>query len=243
VTPDETLDGLRRHASAEGIVGPLGRPTLVDRLPVLRERAARGEAWESTTDEDVALLLIEVDRLRNQLAFTGETAHLLDPPHGPFRFEECPLEMCRTIRALSGHAMTEPLGTPEPQGPTTLRSDWTVELIIEHLIIDAWQDETPTAELNQVPDLMARIEREKAEARAATPPDIDALPDAWTLALWFHEAYEQAAPIYGYETRPESQVDFDDLPQPNRLTMVATAQAVLDRLVPPDATRREPRGE
>ena len=39
--------------------------------------------------------------------------------------------------------------------------------VIESLIVDAWQDETPTAELAQMDDLMARIAREKVEARRA----------------------------------------------------------------------------
>ena len=38
--------------------------------------------------------------------------------------------------------------------------------VIEHLIIQAWSDETPTAELAQMDDLMARINRERDEAMA-----------------------------------------------------------------------------
>ena len=42
------------------------------------------------------------------------------------------------------------------------------------------------------------------------------------VARLFHEHYERLAPEYGYETKEESQVDFDDLEVNHRRLMIAT---------------------
>lgn len=47
------------------------------------------------------------------------------------------------------------------------------------------------------------------------------------LARAFHEAYERLAPAYGYKTRPESAVPWEQVPESNRALMVATVEAVL----------------
>jgi hypothetical protein len=64
--------------------------------------------------------------------------------------------------------------------------------------------------------------------------------NAETVARYFHEAYERLAPSFGYETRKESAVAWDDVPEPNRSLMVAVAAEVLahiDSLRTPEANR------
>lgn len=47
------------------------------------------------------------------------------------------------------------------------------------------------------------------------------------LARAFHEAYERLAPSFGYVTRPETAVAFDDLPAENKALMVAVTNEVV----------------
>lgn len=54
--------------------------------------------------------------------------------------------------------------------------------------------------------------------------------DAEKVACRFHETYERLAPQYGYETRPESAVAWEQVPENNRRLMVAVAAEVLDWL-------------
>lgn len=49
-----------------------------------------------------------------------------------------------------------------------------------------------------------------------------------TIAAAFHRAYEDVAPANGYETREESRVPFDQLPEANRETMLATVRRLLE---------------
>ena|SRR5687767_592094 len=56
----------------------------------------------------------------------------------------------------------------------------------------------------------------------------DLTPEA--LARLFHETYERFAPEYGYETRRETAVPWDDVPEPNRSLMIAVAAEILDEL-------------
>lgn len=49
------------------------------------------------------------------------------------------------------------------------------------------------------------------------------------LARFFHDEYERLAPEFGYTTRPESRVAWDDVPENNRMLMMAVAQSVLNR--------------
>jgi len=48
-----------------------------------------------------------------------------------------------------------------------------------------------------------------------------------TLAREFHEAYERLAPEFGYETRRESAVPWEDVPEANRRLMEATVAHVM----------------
>jgi hypothetical protein len=50
------------------------------------------------------------------------------------------------------------------------------------------------------------------------------------LARTFHTAYEQLAPSFGYETREESRRQWDQVPESNRMLMVATAAQVITKL-------------
>ena len=50
------------------------------------------------------------------------------------------------------------------------------------------------------------------------------------VAREFHETYERLAPVYGYETRIESAVPWEDVPGENRALMTATVKIVLGDL-------------
>lgn len=47
------------------------------------------------------------------------------------------------------------------------------------------------------------------------------------LARAFHEAYERLAPVYGYETREESAVPWEDVPAANKALMIEVAREIL----------------
>jgi hypothetical protein len=53
------------------------------------------------------------------------------------------------------------------------------------------------------------------------------LSDPVRLARRFHELYEELAPVFGYETRHESAVPWDEVPQANRHLMVAVCAALI----------------
>ena len=48
------------------------------------------------------------------------------------------------------------------------------------------------------------------------------------LARLFHTNYEWLAPMYGYETRKESAVLWENVPEKNKKLMIAVAQMLLD---------------
>lgn len=56
------------------------------------------------------------------------------------------------------------------------------------------------------------------------------LQQAREAARLFHETYERLAPLFGYETRKESAVPWEDVPEPNRSLMTAVAGEVIARL-------------
>jgi hypothetical protein len=67
-------------------------------------------------------------------------------------------------------------------------------------------------------------EREQAdEARVPSEPT----EQARRLAQFFHETYERLAPEFGYETRTESAVPWEQVPENNRALMEAVAAEVL----------------
>jgi hypothetical protein len=50
------------------------------------------------------------------------------------------------------------------------------------------------------------------------------------LARTFHEAYEELAPSFGYQTRKDSRQPWERVPEDNKRLMVATAEAVIAKL-------------
>lgn len=52
------------------------------------------------------------------------------------------------------------------------------------------------------------------------------------LARLFHETYERLAPQFGYETRPESAVPWEQVPENNRALMTAVCREVMDAVFP-----------
>jgi hypothetical protein len=50
------------------------------------------------------------------------------------------------------------------------------------------------------------------------------------LARFFHETYERLAPQFQYETREDSAVPWDEVPDDNKRLMIATAAEVLRKL-------------
>ena len=61
--------------------------------------------------------------------------------------------------------------------------------------------------------------------------------DAEALARLFHETYERLAPEYGYETRCDSAVPWEDVPEKNKRLMVVVA-AVVTRSMESEIERR-----
>lgn len=54
------------------------------------------------------------------------------------------------------------------------------------------------------------------------------LQEAEKLARRFHETYERLAPIYNYETRKASAVPWEQVPENNKLLMIAVAGELLE---------------
>jgi hypothetical protein len=52
---------------------------------------------------------------------------------------------------------------------------------------------------------------------------------AQTIAKAFHESYERQAPLFGYQTRQASAVDWADVPADNKRLMMAVVNDLLDR--------------
>lgn len=49
------------------------------------------------------------------------------------------------------------------------------------------------------------------------------------IAHNFHKEYERLAPDYGYKTREESAVPWEEVPENNRLLMIATVRSLIDK--------------
>jgi hypothetical protein len=54
------------------------------------------------------------------------------------------------------------------------------------------------------------------------------MEQAEKVASVFHQFYEELAPKFGYETRQESAVPWEQVPENNRNLMIATTYALLD---------------
>ena len=71
-----------------------------------------------------------------------------------------------------------------------------------------------------------------AEAEAQRDEAVGALrayADGEQLARSFHELYEALAPEFGYKTRRESAVHWDDIPANNKTLMIAVASRIADK--------------
>lgn len=66
-----------------------------------------------------------------------------------------------------------------------------------------------------------------------TPMRRNPMPDAESVAKLFHEAYERLAPAFGYETRRETRLPWEEVPERNRHLMIASTAEVLAFLFPP----------
>lgn len=54
------------------------------------------------------------------------------------------------------------------------------------------------------------------------------------IARRFHEEYEHLAPAYGYETRPASAVDWEDVPPQNKRLMIhVVANLLAEKVIEP----------
>lgn len=62
------------------------------------------------------------------------------------------------------------------------------------------------------------------------------MTDAEKLAKLFHDTYERLAPAFGYATREESAVAWENVPVNNKKLMVATAAVVIDEISRWDTT-------
>jgi hypothetical protein len=53
--------------------------------------------------------------------------------------------------------------------------------------------------------------------------------EAYRIARAFHDTYERLAPDFGYRTREESAVPWEQVPSRNRILMIATVQDLIER--------------
>lgn len=59
------------------------------------------------------------------------------------------------------------------------------------------------------------------------------MPNAESVAKLFHDTYERLAPAFGYDTRPETRVPWDKVPERNKRLMIAVTAEVLAMLFAP----------
>lgn len=71
----------------------------------------------------------------------------------------------------------------------------------------------------------------------------ETLSAAERLARRFHEAYERLAPSFGYETRPDSAVPWEQVPQQNRALMIAVCAEILTPLFTAEIVLRPVNGK
>lgn len=53
------------------------------------------------------------------------------------------------------------------------------------------------------------------------------MTDIERIAKQFHDAYERRAEDFGWDTQDRCKVEWEDLPEANRLTMMAVVQEVV----------------
>lgn len=80
-------------------------------------------------------------------------------------------------------------------------------------------------------------DNQPAAARRDSPARDPEYQAAEAMAQRFHEAYERLAPGFGYETRKESAVPWDEVPLRNKRLMIAVCRELAAR-VPDGADER-----
>lgn len=76
-----------------------------------------------------------------------------------------------------------------------------------------------------VENCKARVEAKNAMERQRL--DTDAAVTPGDIARAFHEAYESLAGAFGYKTREESAVPWNEVPEPNKALMIATVRNIM----------------
>jgi hypothetical protein len=136
----------------------------------------------------------------------------------------------------------------------SVHSPASVPVLLDDLLLDA-QVELESADLASLGEAVgrARVELVRHCIQYSAPPievagdspdqvaplpNVDEdLPRAEKVARLFHERYEELAPSFGYQTRPESAKPWADIPPQYRQHMIATTVAVLhdltEALAPP----------
>jgi hypothetical protein len=78
-------------------------------------------------------------------------------------------------------------------------------------------------------------EAQRSEGLALAQADRDEAQRYDRIAAAFHEAYERLAPRFGYETRVESAVPWEQVPEANRRLMREVVRDLLNRgvIAPP----------
>jgi hypothetical protein len=134
---------------------------------------------------------------------------------------------------VSHKARTELVNTDtqmneEPMTPTPQATPRTDELVSVH--DEASEFVEVSAGYKDLLDHARSLERSLSAAEARVKEMEDALrdaklPGAIKLACWFHELYEEHAPEYGYETRPETRVF--NATTPNGKLMIAVCREIM----------------
>lgn len=142
-----------------------------------------------------------------------------------------------------------PFREPTPAVPPTSAEALRVKRASLLLLVSGWADDGACRSwpsTDETPEHSADCIRRRAELRRRLDAVIDAAinegaligaaarhpwtVDAEALARLFHETYERLAPDFGYETRRESAVPWEQVPDDNRRLMVAVAAHVLAAL-------------
>ena len=114
-----------------------------------------------------------------------------------------------------GHELQFQHGETEHLRKRIARLERERDLALEHLkLCERHFDNLADATAGDIPE---------SEVREMLEPE--------RLARWFHEAYEELAPSMDYETREESAVPWDGVPETNKRLMIATATGVRDRIL------------
>jgi hypothetical protein len=91
--------------------------------------------------------------------------------------------------------------------------------------IEEQEDREFASSLGAVRKLYAAKNKALSTGRASSEGTLS----AEELAKMFHDIYEQLAPKFGYKTREESAVPWDQVPENNKQLMVAVCAMILGK--------------